>query len=64
MASKKSAKKQAKPLAKSQMKKTRGGFSGGIYVAAGDVNGDGRKARPGAVQVDPNNPNQPFTGGV
>ena len=38
---KKPAKKSAKTLGKQQMKKTAGGYSGGVRVAVGDVNGDG-----------------------
>ncbi|HZE99000.1 MAG TPA: hypothetical protein VE981_18485 [Planctomycetota bacterium] len=40
---KKDAKKVARPMARKQMKKTKGGFAGfggGVTVAAGDVNGD------------------------
>ena len=47
---KKTVKKSAKTLGKKQMKKTAGGFvpvSGGVFVAAGDVNGD----TPGTLQV-------------
>lgn len=40
MADKKS-KKNAKTLSKKAMKKSRGGFAGGVSVAAGDINGDG-----------------------
>ena len=38
---KKPAKKTAKTLGKKQMKKTAGGYTGGVRVASGDVNGDG-----------------------
>lgn len=60
---KKPAKKSPKPMGRKQMKKTKGGsfpgFGGGVRVAVGDVNGDSLslKQNPGAVQVDPNNPN-------
>lgn len=32
----------AKALSKGQQKKVKGGFTGGVFVAAGDVNGDSK----------------------
>jgi len=42
----------AKALSKGQQKKVKGGFTGGVFVAAGDVNGDGtgiiKRSAPGS----------------
>jgi len=44
---KKPAKKSAKAMGKKQMKKTKGGAGGGVWVASGDVNGS--SVHPGTI---------------
>lgn len=40
---------QAKALSKGEQKKVKGGFTGGVFVAAGDVNNDGLR-KPTNIQ--------------
>lgn len=56
---KKPAKKSAKSMGRKQMKKTKGGAGGGVWVAAGDVNGDGSAINGGTLT---NNVNGGITG--
>ena len=37
----KKTRKNVKTLDKKALKKTKGGLTGGVYVATGDINGDG-----------------------
>ena len=60
-------KKNARPMGKKQMKKTKGGAGGGVWVAAGDVNGDNAAINGGTLTNNINGgtlSKRTFTGGV